>query len=275
MIAAPRFAWMKWYPRDFSSSTRGWPLVARAVYRELLDAQWDAGGNETGTLPDDEEQLREIARASKTEWRIAWPFVEPKFQRVEGGRRNLRLEDHREAALRELLGRQKGAEATNAKRWGNDRSPSRSAIAQRQLSESPPAPAPAPESSGVLLTQDSRPRTARTRERPAYESDEFHKEVIGAYHELLPDLPSVKVWSKQRSGALNSRIRERLKHGKPADTLDYWQKLFAQVAASDFLCGRVKDFRANLEWLLRPENFAKVIENNYINSRGNGADHAR
>lgn len=110
--------------------------------------------------------------------------------------------------------------------------------------------------------------------KPAYEGEEFRKAVIAAYHDTLPDLPRVKVWTEKRQQALKARIRERLKDGKPADTLDYWRRLFGQVAASDFLTGRKTDFRADLPWLLLPENFAKVIEGRY--APGNGrADHAR
>lgn len=147
MNTPPRFPRMPWYPRDFASATRGWPLAARAVYRELLDAQWDAGGCEIGLLPDDETVLRGIAGATPAEWRIAWRLVEPKFPRVEGGRRNERLERHREEAVRQYLGRSKGAASTNAKRWG-DRSatpePVAQRVAQRRLSESPPPPPPPP-----------------------------------------------------------------------------------------------------------------------------------
>jgi uncharacterized protein YdaU (DUF1376 family) len=115
----PPFARMVWFPRDFRSATLGWSLVARAVYRELLDAQWDLGGSGVGTLPDDEKQLRELARVTPAEWRKAWPFVEPKFPRVPGGgRRNERLEQHRQEALRVFEGRRRGAAKTNEKRWG-------------------------------------------------------------------------------------------------------------------------------------------------------------
>jgi hypothetical protein len=106
----------------------------------------------------------------------------------------------------------------------------------------------------------------------------FHQEVIAAYHELLPDLPRVKVWSAKRQRALDARIRERRGEGKPADTVGYWRQYFGQVANSDFLCGRGRsDFCADLEWLLRPENFTKVIEGRYSNRRyANGvADYAR
>ena len=130
--AAP-FARMPWYPRDFMSSTRGWPLVARAVYRELLDVQWDRGGSTSvGTLPEDQEELRGLAGATPAEWKIAWKYVEPKFPLSADGRRNERLEVHRQAAIRELQARRRGAEKTNAQRWGNGRS----AIAQRVVSES-------------------------------------------------------------------------------------------------------------------------------------------
>jgi uncharacterized protein YdaU (DUF1376 family) len=110
-MSGPGFPWLKWFPRDFASSTRGWPLVARGVYRELLDAAWDIGG----PLPDDQERLRALAGASPAEWRIAWRYVETKFPVGEGGRVNPRLEEHRVAALREYNARRKGAETVNAK----------------------------------------------------------------------------------------------------------------------------------------------------------------
>jgi uncharacterized protein YdaU (DUF1376 family) len=86
------------------------------VYRELLDLQWDVGGIAPGILPDDENQLRELVRASPTEWRVAWPYVEPKFPRLSGGgRQNARLEGHRKASVDEYRARQRGAAKTNAR----------------------------------------------------------------------------------------------------------------------------------------------------------------
>ena len=110
----PSFFYLPWVPRDFQASTRTWPLVARAVYRELLDAQWDVGG----TLPEDPEELKVIARATPAEWRIAWKWVEPKFPCVDGGRRNARLEEHRQKAIKKHTAMAMGAAKTNARRWG-------------------------------------------------------------------------------------------------------------------------------------------------------------
>lgn len=96
----------------------------------------------------------------------------------------------------------------------------------------------------------------------------FHKEVIDAYHEILPCLPRVKGWSKRRRQALDARIAERKADGKPADTIAYWRSLFETVAQSDLLCGRAGEWRADLEWLLKPENFLKTIEGRYASRRG-------
>jgi uncharacterized protein YdaU (DUF1376 family) len=126
---------MPWYPRDFASSTRGWPLSARAIYRELLDAQWDMGGSSPGTLPTDEAQLRKIAAATTSEWRAAWPYVEPKFPVVNGRRRNERLEQHRAAAVKAFRGRSENAKAVNARRRSTQQS-------LRQSPNLPPAQSP-------------------------------------------------------------------------------------------------------------------------------------
>ncbi len=70
----PQMAKMPWYPRDFASSTRGWPLVPCGALRELLDVQWDMG-----SLPADSHELRPLSRATPAQWRFAWKYIEPKF----------------------------------------------------------------------------------------------------------------------------------------------------------------------------------------------------
>ena len=50
-------------------------------------------------------------------------------------------------------------------------------------------------------------------------------------------------------------------------------EILREVLASDFLCGaNDRGFTADLEWLLRPENFLKTIEGRYDRraSGGNG-----
>jgi hypothetical protein len=86
---------MPWYPSNFYASTRTWPFIARAVYRELLDIEWDSG-----PLPNDPEALRSMLNVKPADWRTAWRYVNPKFELGEDGRlRNARLEVHRAKAL--------------------------------------------------------------------------------------------------------------------------------------------------------------------------------
>lgn len=265
---------MPWYPRDFRSSTLTWPFIARAVYRELLDIQWDAGA-----LPSDPSDLRELVRASETEWAKAWSRCESKFPiGADGLRRNSRLEAHRaDSLVRREKARAKASKAGRAKASKTGRGHSSEGLAdtscmpqevlealpqavpEAMLEQCPPSPSPSPSPESEVSFGNSRARLRAQRVTvPA-----FHQVVIDAYHRILPDLPRVKAWSKSRRQALNARIGERVADGKPANTIDYWNGFFETVAASDFLTGKVKDFRADLEWLLRPENFLKVIEDKY------------
>lgn len=107
-----QFPMLPWYPANFFASTRGWPLVAKGLYRELLDVQW-----EQGSLPASAPELRELIGATAQDWRH-WPRVEPKFPiGADGRRRNARLESHRAKAARKA---EKAAEAAREK-WRQER----------------------------------------------------------------------------------------------------------------------------------------------------------
>ena len=106
-----------------------------------------------------------------------------------------------------------------------------------------------------------------------------HKGVVELYHKLLPTLPRVEVWNDVRSGYLRSRWKEvaqDMKKSKGEVTgemvMDWWTEFFGYVAKSPFLTGKtnpVKDkppFLADLEWLIRPTNFAKIVEGKYHRS---------
>lgn len=97
------------------------------------------------------------------------------------------------------------------------------------------------------------------------------KEILAAYAELLPDLPQPRVWEGARMTALRHRWRwvlaEQKRKGKgyeKQDGIDFFRRLFGYVAKSDFLCGRTdKWVGADLAWLVKAENFAKVLDGRY------------
>lgn len=86
-----------------------------------------------------------------------------------------------------------------------------------------------------------------------------HGEIISLYHSILPELNPVKVWNEFRKKTLQSRWRE----SPERRDLKWWESFFRRIRESDFLMGRARDFRADLEWLIRPKNFAAVLEGRY------------
>ena len=101
-----------------------------------------------------------------------------------------------------------------------------------------------------------------------------HKAVIALYHQNLPTLRKVEVWNETRKGYLRQRWREvaaELAAQKPItghDVLTWWAEFFSHVGTSKFLTGRVNDksgrsFVADLEWIIKPTNFCKIVEGKY------------
>ena len=87
--------------------------------------------------------------------------------------------------------------------------------------------------------------------------------IVELYHAKLPQCPRVEKVTKTRRGYIRQRWLEDL------PTLDAWGNYFDDVARSKFLTGAAGSrdgrtpFVANLEWLCRPGNFAKVLEGNF------------
>lgn len=87
--------------------------------------------------------------------------------------------------------------------------------------------------------------------------------VVALYHETLPALPRVAKLTKARAGLIRQRIREDLPGEKQ------WRNFFDYVGQSVFLMGKADPkpgkppFLADLEWLCRPANFAKIAEGKY------------
>ena len=107
-----------------------------------------------------------------------------------------------------------------------------------------------------------------------------HERIVELYHEALPMLSRVVDWTPKRRAYLQAAWRQQ---AKPNGTISgyttqekglvWWREFFEYVARSKFLTGqagakgRDTPFRANLEWLIRPSNFVKVLEGNYESDR--------
>jgi hypothetical protein len=89
-----------------------------------------------------------------------------------------------------------------------------------------------------------------------------YAEIVSAYHECLPQLPPVVSLGTTAKATLRARWTEDKKH----QTLDFWREMFSSVSVSDFLMGRVKEWRCpGLLWIIGPKNFAKIVNGHYAN----------
>lgn len=101
-----------------------------------------------------------------------------------------------------------------------------------------------------------------------------HQKIIALYSEALPTLPQPRIWEGAREKNLAARwkwvlsdLKSKCKPCDPEDGLDFFRRLFGYVAESDFLTGRAGDWSADLGWIVKAENFAKILQGNYENKR--------
>jgi hypothetical protein len=79
-----------------------------------------------------------------------------------------------------------------------------------------------------------------------------------SWNEKVKSLSKIREWTKNRNLLATKLL--------VANTLEEWQEACERVEASDFLSGRTGKWTScNVDWLLKPANFTKVLEGNYDN----------
>ncbi len=248
---------------DYARDTKDLSLLEHGAYRLLLDHVYATEDR----LPDDRKQLYRIVGAMTPVERKAVDKVADRFFPVNGdGRRHNKRAEEEIAAARE---KSEKAKQSAERRWkGSEPAEAddmrthsgRDASQSQKPEESKTSPASAGEGRGAAATVPNCP----------------HEKLIALYHELLPTCTRVVEWNEERQRLMRARWREQAQaNGKrPGYTteeggLAFWRRYFAYAAQSEFLTGRAPGreggapFMATLEWLIRPKNFAKVVEGNY------------
>ena len=94
-----------------------------------------------------------------------------------------------------------------------------------------------------------------------------HQAILDAYHEILPELPAVKIFSDKRRSALRARWIQSARF----QTVEFWRDMFQYIRTVDFLMGR-KDpsmgrrvFMADFDFITSPSGFVKIVEGKYEN----------
>lgn len=88
-----------------------------------------------------------------------------------------------------------------------------------------------------------------------------YQAITVAFNNHLPALPQPRDMTEKRKKAIRSIVKRGGRYAEP----DFFSRFFAYVSKSDFLMGRgAKPWRGCcFDWLLKPENFQKIIEGNY------------
>jgi uncharacterized protein YdaU (DUF1376 family) len=249
------------YVADFYMDTNGWSGEEVGYYVRLLFNQWV-----NGSIPSDEARLARVAQASLEAFQRAWEVMSSKF--VDDGKGNLinlRLEETR--AQQEL----RRAKLSESGRKGGKRT---QILASEKQSEA------LSEGSTTDSSLD-KPLQSSSKEvviKDITTSRQFlscpHQEIVKIYHEECPTMRRVVIWN----GARQVFLRARWNEDQERQTLEWWATFLKRCNASDFLSGRSeptpgrRQFVADLEWLVRPTNFVKVIEGRYDNTKPTGSD---
>lgn len=92
------------------------------------------------------------------------------------------------------------------------------------------------------------------------------KKIISLYHEILPELSRVNEWTDPHDKYLRARWRENPER----QNLNWWRAFFHGIRESEFLMGRVNGWQATLGWIVKKNNFSKIVNGHYANRNQQG-----
>ena len=265
---------MNYYPfhvGDYASHTGHLDPIEDLAYRRLLDAYY----LRESPLPADIEQTARLIRMRNNDMEVE-AVLNEFFLLTDTGWSHARCDEEiakmqdkqakaRASAQASVNARRAKAQpvlnggSTDVQQMLNERS------TDVQLPTPTPTPTPTPIKEYICPPEG---------ELESKIPDCKHSEVISLYHQHLPTLRKVEVWNSARQGYLRQRWREvaeelsKAQEIDSSDVLGWWADFFQHVGQSKFLTGKVnsKDgraFTADLEWILKPSNFAKIVEGKY------------
>lgn len=261
----------RWFPGDYLRDTRHLSMLQHGAYRILIDHYMATGR----PLTNDLSSLYRVCLALSPEEQNAVQFVLVEFFRLDGG---VWLHKRCDEELEHQGARSKSAKNSAERRWEQQRS---DANVMRTHSD---GNANQNQSQNQKEIKDSHSyamggvdaeKTAPSPEAAVVESvllDCPAQKLVDLYHRKLPSAPQCLVLTQARRGYLKARWREYavIKGWQTeAEGMEFFGEFFDFVARSKFLTGRANGrdgrapFVADMEWLFRPGNFAKVIEGKY------------
>jgi uncharacterized protein YdaU (DUF1376 family) len=285
---------VKHYPHhigDFDKATRHLTRIERSVYRDLIDLYYDT---EHRLTLDKAALCRRIIARSDDESTAVEQVLNEFFTETPTGWYHDRCEEEIEAYRSNNSQKAiAGKASAEARRLKNQQAMNGISTAVQQPLKSVGTDfngASTNQSTNQPINQEEISKLSLASPRPLAESapepeqakpgkpaipDCPHLEILELWAEVLPALPqhSPSLWNGARSAHLRARWRETASaKGWTAKEqgLAYFRRVFTLVGNSNFLTGRVpnrdptkRPFLIELEWLVSPGNWAKVLEGKY------------
>lgn len=279
------FKFISIYTGDYLRDTRHLSPTKHGIYLLLLFHYWD----QQAPLTLDEQELAGITNCRSADEIEALRYVLNRyFIRAEDGWYNKRMEE--EICRAEVLSKErskagkKGAFSRRSKSRkaskdaGSKQVLSNSSAIDKQLSVPPHLKQEKEQKQKISASGSSYEEppadvvTSKIEATTGVSNRAPITRIIGAYHEALPDMPRMEVVNKTREGLIRQRWKDMAKlrgFQSEAEGVEVFRKFFVWIGKSRFLTGRVNPsgdrppFVADLEWIMRPTNFAKIIEGKY------------
>lgn len=84
-----------------------------------------------------------------------------------------------------------------------------------------------------------------------------YDEIFNSFERILPEKPRVQVRDDKRKKKVQSMWKDK----KSRQTVEWWEAYWQSVRESNFL---LATRTLGIDWFLKPENFKKVAEGNYL-----------
>lgn len=260
---------MNHYPHhigDFNNATRHLTRVERSLYRDMIELYYDT---EQALNADTTKIARRILATSDEERTSMLLVLEEFFVLQDDGWHNTRCDDEIAKYQGQIQQASRAGKASAAKRSNKTATPSEQAFNERSTPVAPALNQPEPEPEPSLV--------AKATSSPAELPTCPHETLIDLFSENLPTLPQPKkeLWVGKNAEAMRTRWRWVLSAKKKSgdryatnrdEAIAWFGRFFAHVAKSEFLSGtNGKWTGCDLGWLMKADNFAKVVSGNYDN----------
>lgn len=246
--------------KDFNNSTRHLTRIERSIYLDAIHLYYDI---EQPLPTDDIPRLERKLLCNTDDEKKALSYILREFfEATDAGfyheRCEIELDKYR--ANTSAKARAGKASAAARKKKSATRRKQKGTGVEQVLDEC---------GTGEQLTSNHKPVTSNHNNNdvpPEHLPESVvvsYSQILDLYHTILPELPRMLKLTPARKGQINQRHTQDLK------TLEKWEEFFIAVSRSDFLMGRrpgtgdKPPFMADLEWITKQGNFAKIAEGRY------------